>query len=232
MYGHERLDHSLLQAKVPPLHVPAVRMYNRLTPFFPDFMYTPLLSARHVIILTLTNSMDTSLSTFQEIEKDREARRAAVHGVAKSWTQLSDWTTDDSRVFQLQRKVFTNVFFKNSYFDTISDLQRDYKKSSKDFPNVDIFPPFVLSSLQSLNAMVQNFAECKSSKMARADLRNIKIILQIRNPSDLLFWLGCEARGTLVPWPGAEPVLSAAEVWSRNHWKLQWSPYPVSLIYI
>ena len=34
----------------------------------------------------VTDSMDMSLSKFQEIEKDREAWRAAVHGVAKSWT--------------------------------------------------------------------------------------------------------------------------------------------------
>ena len=40
----------------------------------------------------IIDSMDTSLSRLQEIVKDREAWRAAVHGVAKSQTRLSDST--------------------------------------------------------------------------------------------------------------------------------------------
>ena len=38
----------------------------------------------------VTNLMDMSLSKFQETVKDREAWRAAVHGVAKSQTRLSN----------------------------------------------------------------------------------------------------------------------------------------------
>ena len=45
----------------------------------------------------ITDSTDMNLSKLQEMVKDSEAWRAAVHGVAKSWTRLRDSTTGKSR---------------------------------------------------------------------------------------------------------------------------------------
>ena len=48
----------------------------------------------------ITDSMNMSLNTFWELVKDGEAWHAAIHGVAKSWTCLSNWTELYCKTFQ------------------------------------------------------------------------------------------------------------------------------------
>ena len=58
---------------------------------------------------SITNSMDRNLSKLQEMVEDRGAWRAAVHGVAKSQTQLSNWTRTTNKYIEIPESALLIV---------------------------------------------------------------------------------------------------------------------------
>ena len=72
------------------------------------------------------NSMDMSLSKLWEIVKDREAWHASIHGVAKRWTWLSDWTTTTNNT-SLYSHGRVPIYFMPTNLSIKNNLEYDVK---------------------------------------------------------------------------------------------------------
>ena len=74
----------------------------------------------------ITDLMGMTLSKLQELVMDREAWLAAVHGVTKSWTQLSDNLAEQGRIF-----ILRIIRLKTTYENDISDLLKIYSDDQR-----------------------------------------------------------------------------------------------------
>ena len=77
----------------------------------------------------IMDSMHMSLSKLQEIVKDREAWCAAVHRVARSQTQLSDWTHTHNGILLSHKKEQNNAIYSNR--DGPRDCHAEWSKSEE-----------------------------------------------------------------------------------------------------
>ena len=117
----------------------------------------------------ITDSMDMSLSELREMVMDREAWRAAIHGVSKSRTRLSDWT-------ELKPRFTPMLTFRSLiHFELMFHIWCEIEGSFILLP-VDVYFPFTIYT-----------SMCSHLTLVSPDLHRLDIITFVRTGLWLIF---------------------------------------------
>ena len=112
---------------------------------------------------SITNLMGISLSKLWELVMDREARRAAIHGVSKSWTRLSHWPELNWNAWNslYERPYDFPLVQNNNFFFFLHGLSYERKFSS-------FLVYFLIRELLYNVLLVYVITQCKSAIMKQA----------------------------------------------------------------
>ena len=140
---------------------------------------------------SITNSMDMTLRKLQEIVKDREAQSAAIHGVSKSWTQLSSWTTMGrmKKNLKLDLQVF---IFRGGVSSDSTNQDRWCRNRNGQEGMISSRDMFNFRSWYKIKIKVKTCGQMRKSEAWERDSDGIGVYIWVS--IILSFWLGEESR--------------------------------------
>ena len=120
---------------------------------------------------SITDSMDMNLSKFQEIVKDRGVWHAAVHGIAKSCTRLSDWTVTTNQGFPTAPKILLSLVLSTCLWShslpNLLSLPHPTSIEAADIKSVEFVNPEWQRSVSVLS-----FAHCLAQSLKHAKVKS------------------------------------------------------------